>query len=139
MDQSPTSRFYDRRANHKQPIFLAVVDRLHNSVLEESHRRNQTSTSEDLTPQNWAYSSKKGRHTERRRVTTIFHPPAKFTEAVASSDIQKYKAHCGEKPAIIFAFRKLLRQRMPKSIRVPIQHHQPTIARDKTPYCRESV
>jgi hypothetical protein len=44
----------DRRANHKQPIFLAVLYRLPNSVLKESHRRNQTSTSEDQTPQNWA-------------------------------------------------------------------------------------
>ena len=86
----------DRHANHKQPIFLGVLYRLRNSVLKESHRRNQTSTGEDQTPQNWAYSSEKGRHTERRRVTTIFHPPVKFTDAGASSDIQKYKAHCGK-------------------------------------------
>jgi hypothetical protein len=49
----------DRHANHKQPIFLAILYRLRNSVLKESHRRDQTSTSEDQTPQNWAYSSEK--------------------------------------------------------------------------------
>jgi hypothetical protein len=75
-----------RDANHK-PIFLAILYRLRNSVLKETHRRNQTSTSEDQTPQNWPYSSEKGRHTERRGVTTIFHPPVKFTEAGSSSDI----------------------------------------------------
>ena len=31
----------DRHANHKQSIFLVVLYRLRNSVLEESHRRNQ--------------------------------------------------------------------------------------------------
>jgi hypothetical protein len=49
----------DHHANHKQPIFLAILYRLRNSVLKESHRRNQTSTSEDQTPQNLAYSSER--------------------------------------------------------------------------------
>ena len=86
----------DGHANHRQPIFVPALYRRRNSALKETHRRNQTSTSEDQTPQNWACSSEKGRHTERRRVTTIFHPPVKFTEAGASSDIQKYKAHRGK-------------------------------------------
>jgi hypothetical protein len=40
----------DGHANHRQPIFLAVLYRLRNSVLKESRRRNQTTTSEDETP-----------------------------------------------------------------------------------------
>jgi hypothetical protein len=52
----------DRRANHKQPIFLTVLYRLRNCVLKESRRRNQTSACEDQTPQNWAFSSEKGHH-----------------------------------------------------------------------------
>jgi hypothetical protein len=50
----------DGHANHRQPIFLAVLYHLRNSVLEESHRRNQTTTGEDQTPQNWAYSFSEG-------------------------------------------------------------------------------
>src|SRR5580700_6360425 len=86
----------DGHGNHRQPIFVAALYRWRNSVLKESHRRNQTTTSEDQTPQNWAYSSEKRRHTERRRVATIFHPQVEFTEAGANRGIQKHEAHCGK-------------------------------------------
>ena len=70
----------DGHANHMQSIFVAALYRWRNSALKERHRRNQTSTSEDKTPQNWANSSAKRWQAERRRVKTIFHPPVEFTE-----------------------------------------------------------
>jgi len=86
----------DGHVNHMQSIFVAALYRWRNSPLKETHRRNPTSTSEDQTPQNWTNSSDKRWHPERRRVTTIFHPPVEFTEAGANSGIQKHKAHCGK-------------------------------------------
>jgi hypothetical protein len=71
---------------------------LREALSEELFRGYRTSAGKHEAPQNWPNGSGKSRQAVRRRAATIFHPPVKFIERFAKSDVEKPNADRSKNP-----------------------------------------